>query len=111
MQKPSVGTKEQQGLGHLIDFNNIAIPKDDKEILDGETFLNIACDLVTAAIQTTETSNARNDKLFYIELRECLLNLPSLETMENPITITNIVNHQSTNLSDPDMFRHEELEG
>ena len=91
--------------------------------VDGETFLNIAKDLVAQAIQTTESkiknkSKVKNDESFYTELRECLLNLPSLETMDNPITISNIVNHQSTDLplqrkilSNPNFFRHEELEG
>ena len=118
MEKPSAGIKEQQGLGHLIDFKNISIPKDDEEILDGETFLNIACKLVTAALPTTEQSNFKNDESYYNELGECLLNLPSLEEMENPITITNIVNHQATDLSlqqkimsNPDFFCHEESEG
>ena len=118
MEKPSAGIKEQQGLGCLIDFNNIDIPKDEEEILDGKTFLNIARAIVTSAIQTAKTNNTRNDESFYTKLRECLLNLPPLLTMENPITINNIVNHQSTDLplqrkrmSDPDKFQHEELEG
>ena len=38
MKKPSVGDKELQRKGKLIDFNQIELPKDDKEILDGETF-------------------------------------------------------------------------
>ena len=38
MEKPSAGVKEQQGLGCLINFHNIKIPKDKEEILDGKTF-------------------------------------------------------------------------
>ena len=114
MEKPSVGIKEQQGLGRLIDFNNISIPQDDEEILDGETFLNVARKLVADVLPI----DSQNDESFYEELGECLLNLPSLEEMENPITINNIVNHQATDLSlqqkimsKPDFFRHEELQG
>ena len=55
MEKPSAGTTEQQGPGHLINFNNINIPKDGEEILDGETFINIAQDLAA------ESSNTRNN--------------------------------------------------
>ena len=117
MEKPSAGIKEQQGLRQLINFNNIDIPKDEGENLEGETFLNIAKDLVAWAIQTTK-SITKNGESFYTDLRECLLSLPPLETMDNPITISNIVNHQSTHLplerkihSDPNYFQHEELEG
>ena len=101
---------------HVVSYN---IEKLLEEILYGETFLNIARNLGNSAMQNTgQTDNSKNDECFYIELRECLLNLPPLETMENPITIANIVNHDKfTNLplqqkimSDPDMFRHEELE-
>ena len=37
MEKPSVGIKEQQGRGKLIDFHNIKLPKDNEEIIKGET--------------------------------------------------------------------------
>ena len=67
---------------------------------------------------TTSADSSQNDETFYTELRECLLNLPPLEVMENPITINNIVNHQATDLplqskilSDPFNFRHEEIQG
>ena len=39
MEKPSVGDREQQAKGGTtIQFKNIEVPKDDEEILDGETF-------------------------------------------------------------------------
>ena len=61
--------KEKQGKGTLINFQNINIPKDDEEILDGETFFQA--------------------------VEECLLNLLGLnEGGENPLTIHNIFNHQ-----------------
>ena len=117
MEKPSALVKEQQGLGQLIDFNNIDIPKDEEEILEGKTFFNIAKRIVSQAI-TTKQLSTRNDESFYIKLRECLLNLPPLEVMENPITISNIVNHQASDLplqrkilSNPNFFQHQELEG
>ena len=59
-----------------------------------------------------------NNKLFYVKLQECLLKLPPLEAMDNPITVNNIVNHQSTDLpllnqiiTEPHDYRHEEMEG
>ena len=70
MEKPLVGDRESQGKGHIINFKDIKLPKDNEEILDGETFFQEA-------------------------LEECLLNLPTLTTGENPITITNISNHQA----------------
>ena len=118
MEKPSAGEKELKGLGRLINFETIKLPEDDEEILEGETFLNKAHDLVMSIFQSADSDNTKNNESFYIELRECLLNLPPLETMENPITINNIVNHQATDLplqrkiiTDPDLFQHEELEG
>ena len=38
MEKPIVGDIEAQGKGHLINFKDIKLPKDNEEILDGETF-------------------------------------------------------------------------
>ena len=117
MEKPSAGVKELQGKGPLIDFHNIKLPsKDSEEILDGETFLIEAKQIVLNSLlqETLEV----NGKLFYLELEECLLNLLSLEVMDNPITINNIVNHQSTDLpllnkiiTEPHNYRHEEMEG
>merc|ERR1712025_1222864 len=78
MQKPTVGDKELQGKGKLIDFDKIILPKDEEEILEGETFTN--------------------DNRFYQELRECLLNLPPIEVMDNPITINQTINHQATDI-------------
>jgi len=75
MEKPSVGNRELQQKGRLIDFNQIAVPKDDEDILDGESFF-----------------------LADIEIQDCLLNLPPLAELYNPITITNIVNHQSKDI-------------
>ena len=69
MEKPLVGDREAQGKGHLINFEDIKLPKDNEEILDGET-------------------------LFQEALEEFLLNLPTLTTGENSITIRNIANHQ-----------------
>ena len=117
MEKPSAGVKEQQGLSCLINFNKINSPKDEEEILEGETFLNLAQDLVSSIIQRKESDNTRKSESFNTELKECLLNLPLLKAMENPITISNIVNHQATNLplqrkiiTNLDMFQHEELD-
>ena len=115
MEKPSVGVKELQGRRRQIDFNNINLPKDDEEILDGETFLSIAQKFVESIISKQEKEI--NNESFYKELQECLLNLPPLEEMDNPITTSNIVNHQSTDLplqqkilSDPAHYQHEEIE-
>ena len=69
MEKPLVGDREAQGKGHLINSKDIKLPKDNEGILDGET-------------------------LFQEALEECLLNLPTLTTGENPTTIRNITNHQ-----------------
>ena len=69
MEKPLVGDREAQGKGHLINFKDIKLPKYNEDILDGETFFQEA-------------------------LEECLLNLPTVTTGENPITIRNITNHQ-----------------
>ena len=38
MKKPSVGDEELQGKGKPMDFNSVALPKDDEETLDEETF-------------------------------------------------------------------------
>ena len=92
MEKPSAGVKELQGKGHTIDFHNIKLPKDNEEILDGETFLIEAKQMVAQALHQEDD----NCESFYFELQECLINLPPLEVMDNPITVNNIVNHQST---------------
>ena len=73
MEKPLVGDREAQGKGHLIDFNDIKLPKDNEDILYGETFFQEA-------------------------LEECLLNLPTLTTGENPTTIRNIANNQARDI-------------
>ena len=118
MEKPSAGIKEQQGRGKLTDFHNIELPKDNEEIIEGETFLNTAQQMCEAIISHEDSSQStNNDEQFYEDLRECLLNLPPLETMDNPITINNIVNHQATDLplqnkimTDPEHYQHFELE-
>ena len=93
MEKPSVGDKELQQKGRLIDFNNIAVPKDDEDILDNESFF-----------------------LADLEIQECLLNLPPLAELHNPVTIINIVNHQMKDLPlmrlvvrDPDHYFQETI--
>jgi len=58
--------------GTPIDFNTIEVPKDEF-IIDDEAFISIDED---------------ND------LMECLLNLPPLQEMQNPISMQNIRNHQ-----------------
>ena len=73
MDKPLVGDREAQGKVHLIDFKDIKLPKYNEEILNGETFFQEA-------------------------LEECLSNLLTLTTGENPITIRNISNHQSRDI-------------
>ena len=52
------------------------------------------------------------------ELRECLLNLPSLDVMDNPITINQIINHQARDIPlqqaimrDPDNYQHQGMQG
>ena len=78
MEKPYVGDRKLQGTkGTLIDFNNIEMQKDTEEILEGEIFL------------------AANKSY---KLIKCFLNLPPLEEMINPITIINIIDHQSRDL-------------
>ena len=57
--------------GTLIDFNSLNVPKDDI-VIDDEVFTTI------------DEDN---------ELIDCLLNLPQLDYMENPINMTNIFNH------------------
>ena len=96
MEKPSVGDRELQGTtGTLIDFNNIEMQKDTEEILEGETFF---------------AANEDN------KLIECFLNLPPLEEMINPITIINIINHQSRDLRlqrtvrEDGRYSHQEME-
>ena len=99
MEKPSVGIKELQGSGRSIDFNKTQLPKDNKEILEGETFvLAAAQQFCKTIINNHESDFVRNDKSFYQELQECLMNLPPLEEMDNSITTNNIVNHQATDL-------------
>ena len=73
MEKPLVGDREAQDKGNIINFKDIKLPKDNEDILDGE-------------------------KLFQESLEECLLNLPTLNTGENPITIRNIANHQARDI-------------
>ena len=118
MEKPSAGIKELQGCGKHIDFKKIKLPKDDEEILDGETFLSTAHWICETIIHEQEQELFSNDEAFHKELHECLLNLPPLEEMDNPITINNIVNHQATDLplqqkimSDPVNYQHQEVEG
>ena len=42
MEKPLVGDREAQGKWHLINFKDIKLPKDNEEILDGETIFQEA---------------------------------------------------------------------
>ena len=92
MEEPSVGDKEKKNKGTFVDFKALKIPKDNEEI-DGEAFF-------------------LQDK----ELQECLLNLPPLSTMENPINIINIVNHQARDLAlrkcllHDDKYSHKEIQ-
>ena len=118
MEKPSVGIKELQGWGKLINFNNIKMPKYDEEIIEGETFLAMAHRLCESIIHEQKIDLTKNDNSFYQELRECLLNLPPLEEMDNPIMTNNSVDHQATNLplqrkiiSDPEHYQHQEIKG
>ena len=117
MEKTSVGIKEQQGWGRLIDIHNIKLPKDNEEILDIETSLSAAQQICETIINQQESNNTSNDESFYQELEECLLNLPPLETMDNPTTINNFVNHQATNwplqnkiMLDPEHYHNREIE-
>ena len=113
MQKPSVGDKELQGKGKLIDFKSIQLPKDNEEIIDGETFNAEA--FVQSIVKQIEE---RNYESHHKELMECLLNLPPLEVMDNPITINQIINHQARDIplqkkimSDPDRYQHHGMQG
>merc|ERR1712214_256032 len=98
MEKPTVGDRELQGKGRRLDFHKIAAPKDKEEVLDGELFF----------------FDVDEDQ----ELQECLANLPPLdEEMHNPVTINNIINHQSKDvaliqmvLKDPDHFSHKTIQ-
>ena len=97
MEKPSVGDRGLQGKGRRVDFHKIAAPKDEEEILDAEAFF----------------FDVEED-----DLQECLVNLPPLdEEMHNPVTISNIINHQSKDvaliqmvLKDPDHFSHQTIQ-
>ena len=82
MAKPTVGKKEQQGLGKLIDFVNIKIPKDEDDV-----FFNELPVLLPSICGNDDT-----------DIIECFLNLPALQEMQCPITTTMIRNHQ---LNDP----------
>ena len=73
MEKPLVGDRQVQGKGHLVNFKDLKLPKDNEEILDGETFFQEA-------------------------LEEYLLNLSTLTTGENPITIRNIAYRQERDI-------------
>ena len=73
MEKPLVGDIEAQDKVYLIHFKDIKRPKENEEILDGETFFQEASE-------------------------ECLLNLPTLPTGKNPITIRDTANHQSRDI-------------
>ena len=64
MEKAIVGDRQAQGKGHLINFKDIKLPKDNEEILNGEA-------------------------LFQEELEECLLKLPTLTTGKTTILGSN----------------------
>ena len=83
-----------------------------RELLQDKTFINLSREIVQDVI------NQQEIETFYNNLQECLLNLPPLKVMENPLTINNVINKQSTDvqlqqkvLSDPDFFQHKEIEG
>ena len=122
MKKPSVGDEELQGKGKPIDFNQIKLPKDDEEIPDGETFQSEARAILQAMLNKQmaeeEDNSSRNCETFHQELKECLLNLPPLKTMDNPITINQIINHQARDLplqrktmSNPGDYQHQGMQG
>ena len=74
MKKPSVGDKELQGKGKPIDFNQIKLPKDDEEILDGETFQAEAKAILQAMLnkqiaKEEEDNHGRNCETFHQELK------------------------------------------
>ena len=64
MKKPSVGDKELQGKGKPIDFNSIKLPKDDEEILDGETFQAEARAILHLMLNEQDNSS-RNCEAFH----------------------------------------------
>ena len=122
MQKPLVGDRELQGKGKLNDFNSIQLPKDDEEILDGETFSAEAQAraIVQALLKEHHNKSEEriNDSKQNNELKECLLNLPSLDVMDSPITINQIINHQVRDIPlqqsimrDPDNYQHQGMQG
>ena len=90
MEKPLVGDREAQEKVNLINFNYIKLPKDNEQILNGET-------------------------LFQETLEEYSSNLPTLTTGENPITIRNIANHQARDsplqmdCRDGNQYNHREM--
>ena len=112
-----MGIKELQGCGKLIDFNNIQLPKDEEEIIEGETFISIAHKFCESIIHD-QKADIINDNSIYQDLEECFLNFPPLEEMDNLITTNSIDSHQATDLplqrkiiSNPEHFQHQEIEG
>ena len=96
MEKSTAGDRELQGKGRRVDFHKIAALKDEEEILDGEAFFLHVEDA---------------------EVQDCLVNLPPLPDLPNPITISNIINHQARDIplqqmlrKDPDHFQHQDIQ-
>ena len=112
MDKISMGDKElkmiQQNKGTIVDFKKLTLQHQDELLFTSTKPKDWTFDHGI----TTRTSNEpaifpqtcnNNDT----EIIECLLNLPSLQELPNPLTIINIRNHQ---LNDPWLLQTQQLD-
>ena len=88
----------QQNKGTMVDFKKLTLPQQDELLFtstkpkDGAFYHGITTGTSREAPLFPQAFN-NNDT----EVIECLINLPSLQELPNPLTIINIQNHQLNN--------------
>ena len=110
MEKTSVGKKEiemiEKKKGTEINFKTLKVPPKEDDPLDDEVlFVTTTTSKDWNYINEEKYNNKDEPELFPTictndnsEMIECLLNLPSYQYNDNPLTMINIANHQQTDL-------------
>ena len=106
MEKATIGEKELEMIrkqkGKLINWESIKIPKTIDEIFVTETNFSVYkhgsnCRSSDWKMTNDKTTTYNTNEEVFINdenLHKCLLNLPTLQSMNNPTTLINIRNHQ-----------------
>ena len=86
--------KLQQGLGQLIDFHKIQIPKDEEEILDGKTFIILAQDMDLKIIVKQNKEDRNKNESFWENVYSISCHWKTWRT-PSPLTTSSITKLQT----------------